>query len=538
MALRLLTSELKQLARDPFLAPKFASALAAALHAGDAFELPAFVRATSLHGLERLLLLHPLLGLLNLTSPPPPPTAPLPPGLPPPPATAQNQHPALIAKKRQIARDAAQILRESIGAALHSLSIPISPGQTSSGTNSSSGPADEQIAELTAIQLSKLLAIIISDTPVPPATADESEQAPEWLWTPTAQRAAVQALVSRVGQELASQIANHCLAEARFPSSPTPIALLYRICSDPTICTADLCKSVLIKTNRGQDKPEHEISDQLRELVLLAAKYGAEFHIDHVSWIRAVGELYSNRIRWSDVVQLAFDRPNGAPLPDGWGLRFLAKVLSLAPSLTAFDSGSLPPPEVSTPTSTSSSSAGGSRSSATGDPTETPASNQARSRPSAAISSLFERWRSPLTKLKLIDRLLGLPLDASPFLHALKPTPLAPMVGAVCHRLVASEEMALMGASATIRLLTKSVEMSGWNVKELLCEIARLLGQSPTPDGHRLEDGEAEKVVEKASDIMERACKANPELVMIALVQVEVSPLIHEALPFIFANLI
>ncbi|KAH9811088.1 CCR4-Not complex component, Not1-domain-containing protein [Melampsora americana] len=534
LALRLLTSELKLLARDPFSSHKFATALAAALHAGDPFELPSFVRATTLSPLERLLLLPPLLGLLSLTPPPPPPTAPLPPGLPPPPVSSQYQHPALLAKKRQIARDAAQILRETIGAALHSLSIPVTPPTQNpppSTPNSNTNPTDEQLTDLTAIQLSKLLAIIISDTTVPAAVAsEEQEQEPEWLWTPTVQRAAVQALVSRVGQELASQIANHCLSEARFSSNPTPISLLYRICSDPTICTADLCKSVLIKTGRAHPtgSAEGEVSDQLRELILLATKYGAEFHIDHVSWIRGVGELYSNRIRWSDVIQLTFDRPNGVTLPEAWGLRFLAKVLSLAPSLTPSPSDSTAQAqEVSTPTSTSSHSAEGSTQSDAAPtelaPSSTEPTRTSTGRSTAAISSLFERWRSPLAKVQLIDRLLSLPLDASPFLHALKPTPLAPMVGPACHRLVAAEEVALMGASATIRLLAKSVEMSGWNVKELLCEITSLLGQAPVqePDRTRLEDGEAEKVIEKASEIMERACKANPELVMIALIQVE-----------------
>ncbi|KAG0146562.1 hypothetical protein CROQUDRAFT_657201 [Cronartium quercuum f. sp. fusiforme G11] len=525
LALRLLTSELKLLARDPFAASKFASALAAALHAGDAFELPAFVRATGLHPLERLLLLPPLLGLLALTPPPPPPSAPLPPGLPPPPATTQHQHPALLAKKRQIARDAAQILRESIGAALHSLSIPISPAQPNPNNNNPSTPSpstgsEEQMPELTAIQLSKLLAIVISDTalPTPPPDEPQPEQ-PEWLWTPTVQRAAVQALVSRVGQELAAQIANHCLTEARFPSAPTPIALLYRICSDPTICTADLCKSVLLKTGRGtgsSGSAETEVSEQLRELVVLASKYGPEFHIDHVSWIRAVGEHYSNRIRWSNVIILAFDRPQSAgALPEGWGLRFLAKVLSLAPSLTpaaAASSSDQNSQDIKTPTSASSSSSVASARS-------TPAVDlsPARFKPTAAISSLFETWRSPLSKIQLIDRLLSLPLDASPFLHALKSTPLAPMVGPACHRLVATEELGT-AASATIRLLAKSVEMSAWNVKELVCELGKLLGQGP---GEGLEAGEAEKVVERASELVERACKANPELVMIALVQVE-----------------
>jgi hypothetical protein len=60
--------------------------------------------------------------------------------------------------------------------------------------------------ELTPIQLSKLLFIIISDTPI---TFTKEGKETKLLWTPTVQPATVQAIVSWVGQELISQIANH-----------------------------------------------------------------------------------------------------------------------------------------------------------------------------------------------------------------------------------------------------------------------------------------------------------------------------------------
>ncbi|KNF05530.1 hypothetical protein PSTG_01342 [Puccinia striiformis f. sp. tritici PST-78] len=528
LALRLLTSGLKNLSWDPFTAHKFTDALTSALnsggHAEDAFDLKTFVNKIHLVGLELVILLHPLVSLPNLSSGAPLPTGSLPPGLPPP----LGHNPNVVAKKRQIAMDAVQILCDSIGVALHSLSIPINP--SGSGSETTTSASEEQMPELTPIQLSKLLSIIISDTPVP-FTEDSKE--PELLWTSTVQRATFQAVVSRVGQELTSQIANHCLADAKFTSNPSPIALLYRICSDPVICSADLCKTVLIKTKRGGGPETEEVAEQLAELIELANKYGNEFPIDHVSWIRAIGEVYNNRIRWSEVIKLTFDQPaEQVTLPDGWGLRFLGKVLSLAPSLAAS------PAEGSSPTSTTNnafqvdssqgppSSKGPSRSTSSQSshpPSPTTLKNalpsQASTVSTAAISSLFERWTHQYTKIRLIDRLLYLPLDASPFLHALKPNPLAPMNGPSCKKVVSAEDVS--NNSPTVRVLAKSVEMSGWNVKELLCEVAKLLSPEYSfQDGQAEKDEAVDKIIEKATDIMERACKTNPELVMMALIQV------------------
>ncbi|PLW31505.1 hypothetical protein PCANC_21073 [Puccinia coronata f. sp. avenae] len=182
------------------------------------------------------------------------------------------------AHERQIAKDAVQILRDSIGVALHSLSIPINPSGVSSDTTSSASKV--QMPELTPIKLSKLISIIISNTPIP-STKEGKE--PKLLWTPTVQRATVQPIISRVGQEFTSQIANHCLADAKFNSNSSPIALLYRICSAPVICSANLCKTVLLKTKRGAGPEAEELAEQLGELIELANKYGNEFPINHVS---------------------------------------------------------------------------------------------------------------------------------------------------------------------------------------------------------------------------------------------------------------
>ncbi|KAI7939847.1 hypothetical protein MJO29_014583 [Puccinia striiformis f. sp. tritici] len=422
LALRLLTSGLKNLSWDPFTAHKFTDALTSALnsggHAEDVFDLKTFVNKIHLVGLELVMLLHPLVLLPNPSSSAPLPTGSLPPGLPPP----LGHNPNVVAKKRQIAMDAVQILCDSIGVALHSLSIPINP--SGSGSETTTSASEEQMPELTPIQLSKLLSIIISDTPVP-FTEDSKE--PELLWTSTVQRATFQAVVSR----------------------------------------ADLCKTVLIKTKRGGGPETEEVAEQLAELIELANKYGNEFPIDH-------------------------------------GLRFLGKVLSLAPSLAAS------PAEGSSPTSTTNnalqvdssqgppSSKGQSRSTSSQSshpPSPTTLKNalpaQASTVSTAAISSLFERWTHQYTKIRLIDRLLYLPLDASPFLHALKPNPPAPMNGPRCKK----------------------------SSQPRMYQIIHLPSGS-WPNGQAEKDEAVDKIIEKATDIMERACKTNPELVMMALIQV------------------
>ncbi|PLW10401.1 hypothetical protein PCANC_19693 [Puccinia coronata f. sp. avenae] len=416
----------------------------------------------------------------------------------------------LVSSDRQGCR---QILCDSIGVALHSLSIPINPSGVSSDTTSSA--SEEQMPELTPIQLSKLLSIIISDTPIP---STEKGKEPKLLWKPT--------------------IANHCLADAKFNSNPSPIALLYRICSAPVICSADLCKTVLLKTKRGAGPEAEEVAEQLGKLIELANKYGNEFPIDHVSWIRAIGKVYNNRIYWSEVIKLTFDQPaKQVTLPNGWGLRFLGKVLSLAPSLAASST------KGSSPTSTADNtlqvdSTQGPSSSTKGQSLST--SSQSSLTPSppihknplplpqntaastAAISSLFKRWTHQYTKIRLINLLLYLPLDASLFLHVLKLNPLAPMNGPSCKKVVSAK--AVLNNSPTVtRVLVKSVEMSRWNVKELLCEVVKLLSpQYSFLERQTEKDEMIDKIIEKATNIMERACKTNPELVMMALIQVPV----------------
>jgi CCR4-NOT transcription complex subunit 1 len=96
------------------------------------------------------------------------------------------------------------------------------------------------------------------------------------------------------------------------------------------------------------------------------------------------------------------------------------------------------------------------------------------------------------------------------------------MNGPSCKKVVSAEDVS--NNSPTVRVLAKSVEMSGWNVKELLCEVAKLLSpQYSLHEGQTEKDETIDKIIEKATDIMERACKTNPELVMMALIQVPVS---------------
>ncbi|PLW42092.1 hypothetical protein PCASD_11957 [Puccinia coronata f. sp. avenae] len=96
----------------------------------------------------------------------------------------------------------------------------------------------------------------------------------------------------------------------------------------------DLCATVLLTTNRASRPQTEEVRDQLVELIELAYQYGNKFPINHVSWIRAIGEVCNNRIRWSEVVKFTYNKPaEQVTLPNGRGLRFLGKALSLVPSL-------------------------------------------------------------------------------------------------------------------------------------------------------------------------------------------------------------
>jgi hypothetical protein len=131
---------------------------------------------------------RPTATIAHLSSGAPITSGSLPPGFPP----RLGHNPNVLAKKRQIVKDAVQILRDSIGVALHSLSIPINP----SGSDTTSSASEEQMPELTPIQLSELLSIIISNTPI---SSTEEGKETKLLWTPTVQPATVQAIVSRVG---------------------------------------------------------------------------------------------------------------------------------------------------------------------------------------------------------------------------------------------------------------------------------------------------------------------------------------------------
>ncbi|PLW31604.1 hypothetical protein PCASD_19336 [Puccinia coronata f. sp. avenae] len=96
----------------------------------------------------------------------------------------------------------------------------------------------------------------------------------------------------------------------------------------------DLCATVLLTTNRASRPQTEEVRDQLVELIELAYQYGNKFPINHVSWIRAIGEVCNNRIRCSEVVKFTYNKPaEQVTLPNGRGLRFLGKALSLVPSL-------------------------------------------------------------------------------------------------------------------------------------------------------------------------------------------------------------
>lgn len=511
LALRLLQAEIRRLARDPWSAPRFAEALSHGLSgapgassggAEEAFSVRTFIQRMALSPLETVILFQPVVAVPSMG-------APSPSGPSPPPGLGNLGGPANLPKRKEIAKEAVDVLRETLPAAIASLGKPVVQGHTT----------DDQLAELNPVQLSKLVSslvsdvVVVADPPDGPAGEDGGRDKEEvLLWSTSLQRQAVGALESRVGTDLAAQIAAHCLGEAKFiPSetSPTPptnpvsvspgsnlvgpsaIELLHRLCPDTGICSTELVRTVLsrfstLTASTTPGEAEDEAASQLRELVDLATATGGEVGLDHVAWMRGVGELCIG-LKWSEVVRKAWDF-EGAPNPETWGLRMLGKVMSLAPSHN---------------------------------PAETVGVVPADTANTAGVKGLFGTWHHPNVQISLIDRLTYLPFEASPFQAGLKSSLLAPMLPAPLHPIVTVEDA--QGASPTIRGLAKTSETSQWNVLELVVTIARLLGAGEGQGAAAGDEVAQREVREKATEVMERACKSNPELVMMALIRVEVS---------------
>lgn len=333
--------------------------------------------------------------------------------------------------------------------------------------------SQQDLPDLSPISISKLFSILLSDL-----TTGEREGDGPQVFQDDDRRAIIFAAVKgRLGTEVGSQALAHAVGDMSFSPTnpPTPIALLSRLSPAAPLCSFDLVRAVLA---RFGGIPSHEaeaigggmggghelrVAAMLCDLVDLATK-DADLGagIDLSSWVRAVHDLQP-ALRWSDVVR-AYDTPSRA-LPDSWGLRLFAAFLPLSPS-----------PSSQFPQLVS------------------------REGGTSAISGLWSPWANPHLQFALIERLLYLPPEAF-------------NLGAIpgVTKVVSVEDAA--SASPTIKALAASAQGSVWNCRELVATLVRLSEANPA------------ELATRVHDVLERGCKSNPELVLIALVQVEVRPL-------------
>ena len=338
------------------------------------------------------------------------------------------------------------------------------------------------LAELSPLSISKLFSILLSDLsiPSPPTGAiDQDVDSVAQVFNEEERRAIVMAAVrGRLGSEVGSQALTHALGEMEFDSvtPPSPIAILSRLSPVLSLCSPDLVRAVLVRFGNlgsadatdGQGGAELRVSAMLFELVDLAMR-DAELvsSIDLSNWVRGIHDLQP-ALRWGDVVR-AYDNPLRT-LPETWGLRLFAALLPLSPF-----------PADSTTTTTLSamslySAPGGT----------------------SAISGLWSPWANPLLQFNLIEKLVYLPAET--FNLSTLPS---------IHKVVSLDDAAR--ASPTIKTLALAAQGTTWNCRELVATLVRL-GES---------NGGME-LTSRVHDMLDRACKSNPELVLIALVQIEV----------------
>ncbi|KAK4700026.1 CCR4-NOT transcription complex subunit 1, partial [Phenoliferia sp. Uapishka_3] len=455
LVLRLLTSEVQRMARDPTLADRFKEAvMQGAEGPGGADSVLRSFSLSTLFGqpaladlspLERLVFASPFLTLLNPSTP---------------------STPAATGDKRALGLEAAHLIRKVISPALDQLGAPAA--------------TQADIAELSPLPISKLFSILLSDF----SSGDrDGEGSP--IFSDDERRAVILAAVrGRLGTEVGAQALAHALNEMAFSSTtpPAPIAVLSRLSPAAALCSLDVVRAVLARFgNLGNvgdadsasgvgGGAEMRVSAMLCDLVDLATK-DAELGagIDLSSFVRGVHELQPS-LRWGDVVR-AYDTPSRT-LPDSWGLRLFAAFLPLSPAPSETSTGSTPPsqpfgPLVSGPGGTS------------------------------AISGLWSPWANPSLQFSLIERLLYL----SPESFNLSTIPSV-------HKVVSVDDAA--ASSPTIKALASAVQGSVWNCRELVGTLVRLSEANPA------------ELATRVHEVLDRGCKTNPELVLIALVQVEV----------------
>ncbi|KAH8917964.1 Not1-domain-containing protein, partial [Atractiella rhizophila] len=326
----------------------------------------------------------------------------------------------------------------------------------------------DDVPELNALQILKVSTVLCSDLVMPTGEGVEKVVLDKNL-----SRAYLAACASRWGSPLVGQIVTHALPEMRY-------VLLTRLLSTfmilPSPATADASSPTF----------EQQLSSQLAELLILAAK---ELDVQNAPdattnsplsivgglniglWVRSAGEVKANwngeSVRWSDVVR-AFDREGRSLLGETSGM---GTVKALAAVLT-HSSGNL-----------------------------NPNLDRATQIRNAGVTALWTVWNNASAQVTILEKLLLLNQEV----FNLSGLP-------VVKRIVSLEDAS--SASPTIRGLAAQVQNSSWNCLELM-EVLIKLGDLERP-GSFGEEGRY-----KAKETLERACRSNPELVLIALVQLE-----------------
>lgn len=227
------------------------------------------------------------------------------------------------------------------------------------------------------------------------------------------------------------------------------------------------------------------VAQEMIELLDIASREGDQGRpVDVQSWVKAVHDNHP-ALRWGDVLRV-YDSPM-RQLPDTThSLRALASVLALSPA---------PAPSQEDPRANRATSASQNLTSAPGG--------------TSAISGLWSPWANPLLQFTLLDRLVYLAISSSSGNSAPDSTPFVLASLASVHKLVLPEDAA--HASPTIKSLATAVQTSVWNCAELVQTLVRLGAEG------------AGEVQARAHELLDRGCKSNPELILIGLVQIEVS---------------
>lgn len=465
--LRLLASEVQRCAREPALAERFRDAVLEGAEGPSGSD--SVLRSFSLSTLVSHPTLSELSPLERLVFCAPFVTLLFPSANPP------------TGLKRAVGLDAAKLIRQSLHPALEQLGSPPS--------------TVHDLAELSPLPLSRLLSILLSDIYLGDAPPSDSDS-PESLFSDDDRRAIVLSAVrGRLGPEVGAQALAHAFTEVALDEKrrPSAVAILARFAPVPALSTPDLVRNVMARygglssDSNDSASAEARVAQQLFELIDLATKEGESGRgVDVASWVRAVHDSQP-ALRWGDVVR-GFDSPMRA-LPDHFGIRAFATLLqaSPAPQPTAEDPRANPPQTsglglISAPGGTS------------------------------AISGLWTPWANPLLQFSLIDRLVFLASSPStpPGTSAASEPHLNLANLASVHKVVTVEDAS--GSSPTIKALAQSVQNSPWNAQEITTTLVRLGG-----------DASNAELTGRVHELLDRGCKSNPELVLVALTQVEVS---------------